>query len=160
MRPSSRAVISIAIATIVLSAGAYIFLSTPRQANPSSIPSHFTINGKSFSITYVATNEGEWTAGLVNKKVTDATTMLFILPRFGIYPFWMDTVNSSLDMIWLNVTGSVGRVVYLVTDAPVCSPFIGCPTYTPSAAANYVIEAKGGFAQANGVAVGTTVQFG
>ncbi|MDG6975374.1 MAG: hypothetical protein JRN27_04695, partial [Nitrososphaerota archaeon] len=35
-----------------------------------------------------------------------------------------------------------------------------CPTYTPTSAANFVIEAKAGFAAANGIKVGTKVQFG
>jgi uncharacterized membrane protein (UPF0127 family) len=152
--------ISVAIVLVVLSAATYTILNTPTQANPSSVPAHFTANGRTFSITYVATKDPEWHQGLMDKNITDTTAMLFIFPNFAIYPFWMYHVNSSLDIIWLNVTRNVGRVVYLVSSAPGCSLALGCPNYTPSAVANYVIEAKGGFAETNGVSVGTTVQLG
>lgn len=160
LRPSTRAVVSIAVIAVVLSAAAYTVLDSPHQSNPGSVPSKFTANGRALGITYVATNETEWESGLMNKKVTDTTTMLFVFPSLAVYPFWMYHVNSSLDIIWLNVIGNDGRVVYLVTDVPGCSLAIDCPDYTPSAAANYVIEAKGGFSDANGIVVGTTVTFG
>jgi uncharacterized membrane protein (UPF0127 family) len=160
LRPSLKATVSIVIVILVLSTAAYILLSSTGRANLSSVPSHFTVNGRTFTITYVATNESGREAGLMNRKVTDTTTMLFIFPSTGIYPFWMFNVNSSLDIMWLNVTGNAGRVVYLVTNVPGCSLGLGCPNYTPTSAANYVIEAKGGFAKANSVSVGTNVQFG
>jgi uncharacterized membrane protein (UPF0127 family) len=160
-RPSTRAVVSIVVVIVVLVAAAYVLLNSPRQANPGSVPSQFTVNGKTFGITYVATNETEWEAGLMSKKVTDTTTMLFIFPSLAVYPFWMYHVNSSLDIIWLNVSGNEGRVVYLAPDVPGCSGItIVCPNYTPTSAANFVIEAKGGFSNANGIGVGTTIQFG
>lgn len=159
-RPSRRATVSIIMVIVVLSGIGYVLFSSPRQANPSFVPSQFTVNGKTFVITYVATNESEWEAGLMNKKVTDTTFMLFIFPKSAVYSFWMYHVNSSLDIIWINVDANVARVVYLAADASGCSLALGCPDYTPSSPANYVIEAKGGFAQANGVVVGSAIQFG
>lgn len=141
-------------------AAAYVIVNSPTHANVQSVPSKFTLNGKPFDITYVATNDTEWEAGLMDKKITDSTTMLFIFPSMAVYPFWMYHVNSSLDIIWLNVTGDSGRVVYLAADVPGCTglEFV-CPNYTPSSAANYVIEVKGGFAASNGVGVGTIIEF-
>ena len=144
---------------MVISASAYIVLSSPGQAKLASVPSHFSVNGRTFGITYLATNESEWRAGLMNKKITGTTTMLFVFPELDIYPFWMYDTNSSLDIIWLNFSGSVGKVVYLVSGAPSCYLPVGCPDYTPSEPANLVIEAKAGFASANGISVGTTIQF-
>jgi uncharacterized membrane protein (UPF0127 family) len=137
----------------------YVFLSSPASANVASTPTRFTVNGRTFDITYVATNETEWEAGLMNKKITNTTTMLFIFPRLAVYPFWMYHVNSSLDIIWLNVTGNEGNVVYIAADVPGCSLPIGCPNYTPTSNANYVIEAAGGFSVANGIGTGTTIRF-
>lgn len=156
----TREIVSIAVIVIVVAAAAYFVLGTPTHANLQSVPSQFTLNGKTFNITYVATNETEWEAGLMDKKVTNSTTMLFVFPSLAVYPFWMYHVNSSLDIIWLNVSANSGRVVYLASDVPGCTglSFV-CPNYTPSSAANYVIEAKGGFAAYNGVTVGTLVQF-
>ena len=160
LRPSARATFAIAVIIIVTVAAAYVVLTSPTHSNVQSIPSHFVANGKSFAITYVATTEAEWESGLMDKKITADTTMLFIFPSLAVYPFWMYHVNSSLDIIWLNVTGDSGRVVYIAASVPGCTglEFV-CPNYTPTAAANYVIEAQGGFAAANGVAVGTTIQF-
>ena len=144
---------------MVVSAGVYVLFASPGQANLNSVPSHFVVGGRTFDITYVATNESAWKSGLMNRKITNTTTMLFVFPRSDIYPFWMYDTNSSLDMIWVNATGNAGRVVFLVTGAPSCYLPVGCPVYTPSAVANYVIEAKAGFARANGVVIGTLIQF-
>ena len=161
IRFSTRAIVAIAVVVIVLVGAAYVLLNSPTQANLGAYPTKFTVNGKTFGITYLATNETAWEAGLMNKKVTNTTTMLFVFPRSEVYPFWMYHVNSSLDIIWLNVTGSEGRVVYLAVDVPGCSGIsVVCPDYTPSSVANYVIEAQGGFSSANGIDVGTTVMFG
>jgi len=135
--------------------------ATPQITTTQSVPSNFTLNGRTFNITYVATNNTEWQSGLMDKKVTNSTFMLFVFPSLAVYPFWMYHVNSSLDIIWLHVAGDSGCVVYLAADVPGCTGLsIVCPNYTPSSTANYVIEAKGGFAASNGVRVGTTVQFG
>lgn len=157
--PGSRGIIAIVVVAVVLFAAAFFLLTPPERANPSSIPTRFAINGKSFAITYVAINETEWELGLMNKKITNTTTMLFIFPNSAVYSFWMHDVNSSLDIIWLSVSGNEGHVVYLVNDVPGCSFAVGCPDYTPTSSANYVIEAQGGFAAANGVTVGTAVEF-
>ena len=161
LRPGTRASVSIAVIAVVVAAAIYVVVSAPTHSSPQSIPSHFTENGKTFGITYVATNETEWEAGLMDKKVTNSTTMLFIFPSLAVYSFWMYHVNSSLDIIWLNVSGDSGHVVYLAKAVPGCTGLsIVCPDYTPTSAANYVIEAKGGFADFNGIEVGTTIQFG
>ena len=120
------------------------------------------MNGKTFAFTYVATTQQERQVGLMNKQVTSATTMLFAFPYSSQWTFWMYDTNTSLDMIWVNATGASGRVVYVVTGAAPCfnSYGYGCPTYTPTAPANYVIEAKAGFAAANGISTGTAVMFG
>lgn len=96
----------------------------------------------------------------MNKKVTGDTTMLFAFPRFDYWHFWMYDTNTSLDMIWLNATGGSARVVYLVTAAQPCYVSGSCAMYASPAEANYVIEAKAGFAAANGVSVGTVIHLG
>lgn len=85
--------------------------------------------------------------------------MLFIFPNPGEYSFWMFDTNASLDIIWLNVNGNSGNIVYIAKGATSCYVQTQCAYYTPNQAANYVIEAKAGFAQANGLVVGTTVTF-
>lgn len=125
----------------------------------NAVPSAFTIDGKNIPFTYTATTPAERMTGLMNRKITNATTMLFAFPAADKWQFWMYDTNTSLDMIWVNATGDSGVVVYLVTSAPPCYNSISCSVYTPTAAANYVIEAKSGFAAANGIAIGTAIQF-
>ncbi len=158
-RLSTRAIVAIAVIVVVLIGGTYVLLGSAGQVSLKSVPSKFTANGKTFDITYVATNETEWEAGLMNKKVTSNTTMLFVFPSSAVYPFWMYHVNSSLDIVWLDVTGSEGNVVYLAASVPGCFLPIGCPNYTPTSAANYVIEAQGGFCSLNDIGVGTQIRF-
>ncbi len=127
----------------------------------TAVPSSFTVDGRTWFFNYTATTPAERAAGLMNKKVTNTTTMLFAFPGYGVWSFWMYDTNTSLDMIWLNVTGGTGRVVYVVTGAQPCF-LLGdqCPKYTPTSAANFVIEAKAGFASTSDINVGTTVRFG
>ena len=124
----------------------------------TTVPSGFTVNGKSYTFTYTATTDAERLAGLMNRKITNATTMLFAFPSFAKWSFWMYDTNTSLDMIWLNATGDSARVVYIATAVPPCYNQSACADYTPTSAANYVIEAKAGFSAANGIGVGTLVE--
>jgi uncharacterized membrane protein (UPF0127 family) len=112
-------------------------------------------------LTYLATNHSMLQKGLRDTKVTSDTTMLFVFPEAGYYSFWMSGVNSSLDMIWVDASpgSNVGKVVYLALDSPPCQAAIFCQTYQPTARADFVIEAKAGFAEANGITIGTTVLF-
>jgi len=96
----------------------------------------------------------------MNTKVTNTTIMLFVFPAPGDYQFWMYDTNTSLDMIWVSATGNSGRVVYIVSSSQPCYTQSSCVIYTPTASANYVLEAKSGFVQANAIMVGTTIQFG
>ncbi|HYC11687.1 MAG TPA: DUF192 domain-containing protein [Nitrososphaerales archaeon] len=158
--PGPRAILGAAVILAVLSYILYVAATMPGAATLANPPSSFTVNGRTFAISYTATDQSSRQAGLMNRKVTNATTMLFVFPSAGTYSFWMSNVNSSLDIIWLNVTAGGGNVVYVVRSAPPCSAAILCPVYQPSSAANWVLEAKGGFAEANGIAVGTTIHFG
>ncbi len=157
--PGPRVILSIAVLVAVLSYAAYALGSAPDGVNLPNPPSSFSTNGHTFGITYLATNQSRWEAGLMNRKITNSTTMLFVFPDFGIRVFWMSHVNSSLDIIWLNVTGGSGRVVSLASDVLPCTSALVCPDYQPSAAANWVLETKGGFAKTYDIEIGTVIEF-
>jgi uncharacterized protein len=154
----------VVVVVVVVLVGVYaVYLATSGPGSVTSpVPSTFTVNGRTYSFTYTATNQVQREAGLMNKVVTNTTTMLFAFPYFDRWQFWMFDTPSSLDMIWVNATGNSGRVVYLVTLAPPCltTNSNSCARYSPSAEANYVIEAKAGFAAANNITKGSTIQFG
>jgi len=151
-----RNLIVLGLIALLLAIAAYTVLGTSGSVT-SPVPSTFTVNGKTYAFTYTAIDDAQRAAGLMNKQVTNMTTMLFVFPAMGTYGFWMSNTNTSLDMIWINATGSTGRVVYVHVDAQPCAS--SCPTYYPSSPANYVIEARAGFAEANGIEVGTQIQF-
>ena len=158
--PSARKIIAVALVVSIVSLAAYILYASNIVTGRviTNVPSSFTASGKTFRFTYVATTESEREQGLMNKKVTNQTTMLFVFPSSSKWSFWMKDTNTSLDMIWVNAIGSSGKVVYLVSAAQPCLNG-GCPLYTPTSSANYVIEGKAGFAGANGISVGTVVSF-
>ncbi len=157
--PGARGFFALLVAAAVVSSAALsVYGSAPAVILPNP-PTTFAANGRTFGITYIAANQSAWERGLMDRRVDKSTTMLFVFPAPRVYSFWMSNVNSSLDIVWLDVNGSSGRVVFVVPDAPGCSSPVACPVYTPWAIANRVIEAEGGFAAANGIGVGTNVTF-
>lgn len=149
---------AVSLGALLLISVALTIGATPGNANPP-LPTKFTVNGKSYAITKAATTDAQRQAGLMNTRVTNSTIMLFAFPTSGHYQFWMYDTNTSLDIIWVETNGDVGRVVYLVNSAPPCYVAVSCQDYTPTADANYVLEAKSGFAQANLITIGSTIQF-
>ncbi len=161
--PSSDRVVlvgAVAVVAVIVAYSAFVLTSVPGSVT-SGVPTSFTVNGKTYAFTYVATTEAERVAGLMNRQITNTTTMLFAFPSLVSQPFWMYQTNTSLDMIWVNASGDAGVVVYVQSDAAPC-PSLPCQTYPATGQAplaNYVIEAKAGFAAANGIRAGTPVQF-
>ncbi|QQG48171.1 MAG: DUF192 domain-containing protein [archaeon] len=157
VRLGRRAFLGVFALAVLVSGAALAVETWGSVAGP--IPSNFTVNGKTFQFTYIASNEAQREAGLMNRKITNDTTMLFAWPSPGYYSFYMRDTNASLDMIWISANGSQGRVVYIKTDAPPCIGVPTCPLYTPTSPANYVIEARAGFVSTNGVTLGTELGF-
>ncbi|HUI22828.1 MAG TPA: DUF192 domain-containing protein [Nitrososphaerales archaeon] len=156
MAPSGK-IFAFAVVAVVALLVIYTIYATASEPGcvTTSTPGSFTVNGNTFTFTYVASCEPQREAGLMNKQVTNETTMLFAFPYFSAWSFWMQGTNTSLDIIWINATGSTGRVVSLALGTQPYSTAV----ITPAASANYVIEAKAGFASANGIRVGTVVLF-
>jgi uncharacterized protein len=155
---SPKTALTFALVALLAVSIAYVALSAPGSVT-SPVPSKFTVNGRTFAFTYAAATPAERAQGLMNRKIVNTTTMLFAYPSPGKYSYWMYDTNTSLDMLWVNATGDTGIVVYLASSVPPCYLAIGCPTYAPTSPANYVIEAKAGFAVANGIEVGTQIEF-
>jgi uncharacterized membrane protein (UPF0127 family) len=157
----AKLIVVAALAVVIIAAVYEIYAAS---AGPGTVvtktPAGFSVGGRTYLFNYTATTQSERAAGLMNTKVTNSTTMLFAFPSFGKWTFWMYDTNTSLDMIWLNATGTSATVVYVVAAAPPCYDPSACQYYTPTALANYVIEAKAGFSAANGIEVGTAVQLG
>jgi uncharacterized membrane protein (UPF0127 family) len=151
--------VAVLVPLLVLAAGVLVYDSTPIASSPNIHYTSFTVGGKTFELTYLATNQSALEKGLMGVKVTASTTELFVFPNAGYYSFWMYGVNSSLDIMWVYTSSgsSSGTFVYLALDAPPCHVSVVCSSYQPTARADYVIEAQAGFAAANGIRVGTPV---
>lgn len=81
--------------------------------------------------------------------------MLFVFAKSSPYAFWMKNTLIPLDMIWMDYAH---HIVYIAHDVPPCKAD-PCPTYTPSAAALYVLEINAGYAAGLGIKVGDTAEF-
>ncbi len=79
--------------------------------------------------------------------------MLFVFGTPGEYSFWMKDMRFPIDMIWI---GADGRVVFEKENV---SPATFPEIFTPNAPAKYVLEANAGFAEKNGVKIGSSVSF-
>jgi uncharacterized membrane protein (UPF0127 family) len=149
------------IPLLIIAGSILLYDSAPIASSPNIHYTSFSVNDKTFKLTYLANNESMLKEGLMGKKVTNETTMLFVFPTASYYSFWMYGVNSSLDIMWVDAPpgSSVGQVVYLALNSPPCHVSVLCASYQPGSRANLVIEAKGGFADANGIRMGTIISF-
>lgn len=130
------------------------------QSQPEQRPTegYFVLNNRSYALTQVDTNISEWEQGLMNvTNMSNSTFALFVFPYSSNYPFWMKDTYVPLDMLWINNS----KIVYIAANVPPCNSYNinqnNCRIYTPSAEANYVIEAKAGFAQNENVTVGENI---
>lgn len=81
--------------------------------------------------------------------------MLFIFDHESNWSFWMQGMKFRLDIIWFD---SNKRAVFTEQNLPPCSTE-GCPVFTPSTTAMYVLEVNAGFVIAHGISLGDAFAF-
>ena len=81
--------------------------------------------------------------------------MLFLFDEARRPSFWMKNMMFSLDLLYLNETGTV---VHVEADVPPCAAD-PCPTYPSSEPAIAVLEVKAGMAATHGIEKGTVISF-
>jgi uncharacterized membrane protein (UPF0127 family) len=129
----------------------------------SGTPTAFVLYNRSYGITVYESTTQQLEKGLMNATVTNSTFALFNMGSPGIYPFWMKDTYYPLDIIWLDYNQStrLASVVYIANATPCVSYSANqtdCIIYTPTAYANYVLEAKAGFAEQEGIGIGTKLR--
>lgn len=82
--------------------------------------------------------------------------MLFVFDTYAEHAFWMKQMKFPIDIIWI----SGNRVVDIEENVP--PPASGTPesalmVYRPDAPANLALEVEAGFAEANGIRIGSEV---
>ena len=62
---------------LIIAASILLYDSTSIASSPNAHYTSFTIGGKTFELTYLATNQSALQNGLMGTKVTNSTTELF-----------------------------------------------------------------------------------
>jgi hypothetical protein len=115
-------------------------------------------NGRTIQAELAATFE-ERANGLMNRPgLADDRGMLFLFSSPGIWPFWMYRTLVPLDIVWLDADR---KVVSISVETPPCESAnsFECPNYFPNAPARFVLEIPAGQAAANGLELGSQVNW-
>ncbi|MDH5428957.1 MAG: DUF192 domain-containing protein [Nitrospirota bacterium] len=82
--------------------------------------------------------------------------MLFLFPEPGDHAFWMKNTLISLDMLWLDESGTI---LHLEANVPVCTrKDDGCPRYQAPHKSLQILELNAGMAKKLGLVVGNRLK--
>jgi uncharacterized membrane protein (UPF0127 family) len=82
--------------------------------------------------------------------------MLFLFPEQGDHAFWMKNTLISLDMFWLDESGTI---IHLEPNVPICTrKDDGCPRYRAPSKSLQVLELNAGMAKRLDLAVGSQLK--
>jgi uncharacterized membrane protein (UPF0127 family) len=125
----------------------YIFFNTSMYADHSRVI-HL---GENDLRVEVADTEAARERGLSGRdNLAEGSGMLFVFPKDDQAGIWMKEMKFSIDVIWLDASGTV------ITIAPTVSPDTYPQAFYPAKPARYILEVPAGFAEAHGVAEGDT----
>jgi len=140
----------------VSAASSSVATSSPvavEQAVASSSPSaEWSLPGRTISLT-IASTSAEQELGLGDRAALASTSgMLFVFDSPDNYGFWMKDMQFPLDIIWLDQNFKIIHIERGLLPSTYPEVFFpGSPT-------KYVIEVNAGFANANSLSVGQTMQ--
>ncbi len=82
--------------------------------------------------------------------------MLFLFPEQGDHAFWMKNTLISLDMFWLDESGTI---IHLEPNVPICTrQDDGCPRYRAPSKSLQVLELNAGMAKRLDLATGSQLK--
>jgi uncharacterized membrane protein (UPF0127 family) len=121
--------------------------------NPGLATTTINIGGVNLTAE-IASTPDEQEQGLSGRaSLASTSAMLFVFQTPAEVPFWMQEMNFSLDIIWLDAEKRV------VTIWPDLSPSTYPETFAPSSPAMYVLEVNAGFAASHSLKVGDSAKF-
>ena len=102
----------------------------------------------------IADDFAERANGLMYRESLDeGAGMLFIFEEADRHAFWMKNTLISLDMFWLDESGTI---LHLESDVPVCTrKDDGCPRYQSPHKSLQILELNAGMAKKFDLAVGS-----
>ncbi len=115
----------------------------------------FLPGGQAITAELAVTDEEHAQGLMFREKILPDQGMLFVFSEESPHTFWMKNTLIPLDMIWL---GRDRRIIHIVRNAPPC-PEEPCPTYGPDVPILFVLELKGGQADAFGLKIGDRLEF-
>jgi uncharacterized protein len=111
-------------------------------------------SGVEYAVELALTPEDQAQGLMFRESLPERFGMLFVFGETAPHHFWMKNTMIPLDMIWLDVAGTV---VFISADTPPCKAD-PCPTYGPDSTAKMVLEIAGGKAKAEGVTAGSKLE--
>jgi uncharacterized membrane protein (UPF0127 family) len=107
-------------------------------------------------IAELAVNEEERARGLMFRdEIHEDQAMLFLFAERDIHSFWMKNMRFPIDILWLD---GDRRIVHIEARVPPC-PREPCPTYSPAAAAAFVLELQSGCSEKHGLRISDRIEF-
>ena len=105
-----------------------------------------------FTSEVATTSEQQSTGMMYRTSLDEDKGMLFVFASESSLSFWMKDTLIPLDMIFI---GANKKIVGINHDAVPQST----TSFTTKSPAKYVLEIKGGFCEAHGIAIGQSVAF-
>lgn len=146
----------LSIVIIVGAVGVVVFTMYVRETNPLSMYETKTLQmGEAKLEVLIADTEEKRTKGLMGVTSLEADSgMLFIFPDSSPRTFWNKDTLIPLDLIWIANEHVVG-----ISSLPsVMQSNNQIVTISSPEAANWVVEANAGWAQAHGIEAGKRVE--
>lgn len=123
---------------VILAFLALCFFSWPKKDSPS-----LKINHHTFTLE-IADSPSKRSRGLSDRKsLPENQGMLFIFEKAGLYPFWMNKMNFSLDIIYIHEN----QITEIFPNLPPPQASQPPKNVFPQKPANLVLELNGGTAQ-------------
>ena len=115
-----------------------------------------SIKGVELSAEIPTTQELMGKGLAVKNELKENESMLFVFDKPEKHSFWMKDMKFPIDIIWIH---SDGKIVHIEENLEPCPLVIICPSYTPNADSQYVLETVAGFTQRHNISLGTNIDF-
>jgi len=115
-----------------------------------------SVNGILVEVEVARTMEEKMQGLSGREMLPEGKGMLFVYDQPVRPSFWMKEMRFSIDIIWIRN----GKVVDVSADLPypqLSQPLSELPTFSPSEFATHVLEVPAGWAEKNGVVIGSEV---